>query len=100
MYGTVARFRIKPGSEQKLAEIEARYRAMDIPGFVAQYTYRLDADPQEYYEAVMFESKEAYFAFANTPEQDARYREWRELLEADPKWHDGEVISALSAPIR
>ena len=36
--------------------------------------------------------KDAYFTNANNPEQDARYRSMRELLDADPEWHDGEVI--------
>jgi quinol monooxygenase YgiN len=93
MYGTVARFRLKPGVEEtQLMELSRELEGRPIPGFVAEYTYRMDSDPHEYYFAVVFESKEAYFANANTPEQDAFYRKFRELLVDDPEWHDGEVV--------
>ncbi len=94
MYGTVARMRLKPGMDARYAELEREFEARQVPGFVAQVTYRMDADPNELYLAVVFESKEAYFANANDPEQDAMYRKFRELLEDDPEWHDGEIIYA------
>ena len=31
-------------------------------------------------------------ANADSPAQDARYRQFRALLEADPEWHDGEIV--------
>jgi hypothetical protein len=40
------------------------------------------------------ESKEADRANAESPEQHARYEEYRALLDADPEWHDGEIIFA------
>jgi len=46
------------------------------------------------YAASVASSKEAYKASATSPEQDARYRQLRELFEDDPEWHDGEIISA------
>ena len=69
-----------------------------MPGFVGAYVYRRDADPQEYYLAVVFESKAAYVANANALAQDARYRELLELLEGDPEWYDGEVVSVYPPP--
>ncbi len=59
---------------------------------MAQYTYKWDANPNEYYLVVVFESKEAYWANANSQEQDTRYRQLRELLASDPEWHDGEIV--------
>ena len=41
----------------------------------------------------MFEDKEAYFANANDPEQDRWYQRFRERLEVDPVWEDGEFHS-------
>jgi hypothetical protein len=32
-------------------------------------------------------------ANADDPVQDADYREYRALMEADPEWHDGEIES-------
>ena len=90
MYGTVARFRVKPGMEQKLQETMTGDE--NIPGYIGAIVYRMDENPNEMYLAVVFDSKEAYVKNADSPEQDARYREFREMLEADPEWHDGEVV--------
>jgi quinol monooxygenase YgiN len=90
MYGTVARFRVKPGMEQKLQETMTGDE--NIAGYVGAIVYRMDNNPNEMYLAVVFDSKEAYVKNADSPEQDARYREFREMLEADPEWHDGEVV--------
>jgi heme-degrading monooxygenase HmoA len=90
MYGTVARFRVKPGMEQKLQETMSGDE--NIPGYVGAIVYKMDDNPNEMYLAVVFDSKEAYVKNADSPEQDARYREFREMLEADPEWHDGEVV--------
>ncbi len=85
MYGTVARIRVKPG----MGEEEMR-----IPGYVAQYVYRMDADPDELYLTVLFESREAYHANAASPDQAARYEQLIAMMVAPPEWHDGEVIFA------
>jgi heme-degrading monooxygenase HmoA len=97
MYGTVARMQIKPGMEARMAELNRQQQVSEIPGLVATYVYRMDNEPDVYYLAVVFESKEAYVANANSPEQDARYREMRELLATDPEWHDGEIVSSYPA---
>ena len=36
------------------------------------------------------------FANADDPEQDKWYQEMRQHLEADPAWHDGEIIYSSS----
>jgi quinol monooxygenase YgiN len=92
MYGTIARFRVKPGMEAQLMKLSQEMGAVQIPGARATYVYRLDNDPSEYYLAVIFDSKEAYHANAASPEQDARYRQLRQLLQGDPEWHDGEIV--------
>ncbi len=93
MYGTVAHLRIKPGAEAELERL-GREHGPQLPGFRFQYVYRLDADPQSAVLVVGFESKEAYHANAASPEQAARYAQYRALLEADPEWHDGEIVYA------
>ena len=104
MYGTVAHFPIKPGIEGQFRQlIEGQMHAFEagqVPGFVATYTYRSDADSNDYYLAVVFESREAYWANAQSPEQDARYRQWLPLLTSEPEWHDGEIVAvyALQKP--
>ena len=97
VYGTVARMRAKPGSGDQLMEVLLEYEDLGIPGFVASHVYRLDDNPDDYYMAVLFEDRESYRRNAEDPAQDKRYRRLRELLEADPKWHDGEVVLSTTA---
>ncbi len=97
MYGTVARIRIRPGTEAQLnAEME-RFQARQVPGFVAEYIYRMDTDPNETYMAVVFESKEAYHANANSPEMDEAYQRLMQLFDGAPEWHDGEIIYSTTS---
>jgi quinol monooxygenase YgiN len=95
MYGTVARFHIKPGMEGQLVEQFCAFEAANVPGVVASYLYRMDADVNGYYVSVVFASREAYWANAQSPEQDARYRQLLPLLVTEPEWHDGEIVYAL-----
>jgi quinol monooxygenase YgiN len=97
MYGTVAKFRVKPGAEQRLREFDEMEWGLAMPGYIGEFALRSDANPNEWYMLVIFESKEAYFANADSPEQDARYRQLLELLDAEPEWHDGEIVYAWQA---
>jgi heme-degrading monooxygenase HmoA len=93
MYGTVAKLRIKPGSEAKLLELtKAEDMTANMSGFVSTTIYKLDSDPNEFIMVVLFEDKESYTKNADSPEQDARYREFVQYLEAPPEWQDGEVV--------
>jgi quinol monooxygenase YgiN len=95
MYGTIARLRVKPGKEEELLTF-GRDEEVQIPGVVFQYVYRMDADPNEFYLVVGFESREAYEANAASPEQHARFKQYRAWLDADPEWHDGEIVLSSS----
>jgi quinol monooxygenase YgiN len=97
MYGTIARMRVRPDADG-LERVLQRQMEHPIPGLVATYVYRSDADPNELHLSVLFESRAAYAANAESPEQDARYRELRQLLVADPEWHDGEVVYQHMTP--
>ncbi len=91
MYGTVARMKLKPGAEDKMMKaMEGTPGAQE--GHIATYVFKSDADPNVHFVTTIFESKSAYKKFSDSPEQDKRFREMRELLAADPDWHDGEVI--------
>jgi len=92
MYGTVARMLIKPGMREQFLALGREIENQGIPGWVAEYLYQSDSNPDEVFMTVVFESKEAYRKNAESPEMDASYRRLRELLAADPEWHDGEII--------
>lgn len=94
MYGTVARVRVKAGGEGGLLQQLREFESLNVPGFVNTYIYRTDADPNEYYMVVFFESKDAYWANARSPEQDARYQQMAAHFEGAPEWHDGEIVAA------
>ncbi len=96
MYGTVAKIRVKPGMYAQLDELNRRMSAEEgqIPGYVAQYVYRMDADPDELYLVVLFADRAAYQANAASPDQAARYEQLVALMAAPPEWHDGEVVFA------
>jgi quinol monooxygenase YgiN len=95
MYGTVARIRIKPG---RFDDVLALFEEWDrdfrpkVKGAGAGYLYRLDADANQAIMVATFENKDLYTRNANDPEQDKWFRRFRELLEADPEWNDGEVV--------
>jgi quinol monooxygenase YgiN len=93
MYGTVARLRVKPGMEAKFVEVGRAMVAQRIPGNVATYVYQMDTNPQEFYLAVIFSNKAAYLANAESAEQNARFLELMSVLESEPEWHDGEIVS-------
>lgn len=57
-----------------IEELKALGDSMDTaPGQVARYVYQMDSDPGEMFLIAVFESKEAYWANAQSPEQDERF---------------------------
>ncbi len=93
MYGTIARMRIDPA---RVDELKALGASMGMaPGQVAGYVFQTDADRGVFYLAAVFESKEAYWANASSPEQHERYLQLRALFSEDPEWHDGEIVSEI-----
>jgi quinol monooxygenase YgiN len=96
MYGTVARMHVKPGMGAQLEELDRQEAEMgNIAGYVGEVVYQMDAEPDVYYLAVIFESKAAYDANATSPEQNERYEQFRALLVEDPEWHDGEIVRSF-----
>ncbi|MBI5670296.1 MAG: antibiotic biosynthesis monooxygenase [Chloroflexi bacterium] len=94
MYGTIARMRAKPGMEQQLITVASETESVPVPGVIAVYVYQMDSDPREFMLAVIFESKEAYFANAESPDQHQRFLQLMTCLEAEPEWHDGHIVFA------
>lgn len=92
MYGTIARVKIDPA---KIDELKAVGDSMaTAPGQIARYVYQTDADPGVLFLVAVFDSKESYWANAQSPGQHERFLRLRALLLEDPEWHDGEIVSA------
>jgi heme-degrading monooxygenase HmoA len=94
MYGTIGHYRIKPGMEAQFRQLfqEQERTLGHVPGLVAVYGYHMDANPNDYYIAAVFASKEAYWANSQSSEQDTRHRQRLPLLEGEPEWYDGEIV--------
>ncbi|MEX0785583.1 MAG: antibiotic biosynthesis monooxygenase [Dehalococcoidia bacterium] len=98
MYGTVAHMKVKAGKGEELIALMRGDIAERTPkGMRGVQVYRLDSNPDEFMLVVQFDDKASYVANAEDPAQDAEFRKLRDLLEADPHWHDGEVIHVQSA---
>jgi quinol monooxygenase YgiN len=96
MFGTVALMKPKAGQEQALVAMLDKWwdeRRPSVPGAIASTLHRNITNPQELIMSVVFDSEEHYRANAADPEQDRWYQEIRALLEADPRWMDGEVLA-------
>ena len=93
MYGTIARVKIDPAKVEELKTLGRRIGV--APGQIARYVYQMDANPGELFLVVVFESREAYWANAQSPEQNLRFQEMRALMLADPDWHDGEIVDVV-----
>lgn len=92
MYGSVSRWRVKDGQQQALEQLISELMGTMPPGSRGVNVYHSDTDPLEYWVAGSWDSKDAYTANSNTPGQDANFRRLRALMDADPEWHDGEIV--------
>jgi quinol monooxygenase YgiN len=98
MYGTVARVKALPGKEQDLKALSEEWTKARgaSTGQVVEYVFKMDNNPNEYMVVGIFTDREAYRKNAEDPETDRWYRRMREMLQEDPEWNDGEVISATT----
>ncbi len=94
MYGTIARIHPKPGREAELRALLERYESggRRPAGYRHSYMFRPDTDPYDrptWFLIAVFDDAATYRANADSPEQDAEYREMLALLEDEPDWMDG-----------
>ena len=91
MFGTIGRFRPKPGHEDRIMAVnEEWWRDIrpTIPGLIVGLWGRPVDRPGEVVEIVLMQDEATYRALAANPEQDAFYRRLVEHLEAEPTWED------------
>ena len=94
MYGTVARFKVKPGM-RTLFHGWANYSSLTmrtIPGIVESIIFQMDGKSDEFMMAVVFENEEFYRANAASTDQHEEYLRMLEFLAGPPEWNDGEVV--------
>ena len=89
MYGTVARLKVKEGGLEQIRQMEMNRQP---EGFIGTLVFQSDFNPKELWLVAVFKDKAAYFANADSPEQDQEFRQLSEFFTADPDWNDGEVV--------
>jgi len=92
MYGTVFRYRLKPGVEQQWIQLLKEFQDNPPDGFLGAVTYRLDKGGDEYITAASHKDKAAYQQNADSPEQHSFFERMRALMVDDPEWNDGEIL--------
>jgi len=92
MFGTVARYVVKPGHEKQLMDEMGSFEDNPPPGWLYHTVFRSSKDPNEIWLTVVFESEEAYRKNTDSPDMDKEYRRMLEHLQSEPEWHDGNVI--------
>jgi len=97
MYGTIAHFRIKPGTRDEFVKTMDGFGGDFIPGWKADYYFQMDKDADEFYLVAIFNDKQSYDANADSPEQHERYVKFRSFLVSDPEWNDGGIVSATGS---
>ncbi|HXF84022.1 MAG TPA: antibiotic biosynthesis monooxygenase [Anaerolineales bacterium] len=100
MYGTIAHFRIKPGVRDEFIKTMDSFGDEPISGWMADYYFQTNRDPDEFYLVAIFKDKETYQANADSPEQHERYLTFRSFLVADPEWNDGLIVSATGPDVQ
>jgi quinol monooxygenase YgiN len=96
MYGTVAKFRVPAENLAPLRALVEAEETLGIEGYLGSDLLVCDNHPDTLMLVVRFRDRASYEANAETPEQDARYREFRALMSEDPEWFDGEWASLAS----
>lgn len=91
-FGTVARYRIKPGHEEKFLEQMKGFETSPPPGWIYSTVFRSSTNPNELWMSTVFESEEQYKKNADSPAMDKEFRSMLEHLQGEPEWHDGHVI--------
>ena len=94
MYGTIARFRLKPGAKDEFIQAMDSFGEDMIAGWLADYYFQMNNDPDEFYLVAIFKDRDSYEANADSLEQHERYLKFRSYLVEDPQWNDGFIVSA------
>jgi len=90
MYGTIFKLNIKDGHHEALLN-EIRQDKSFPAGMKAWFIMNPD-EKEEWIGVAIFDSKEAYIANAESPEQHKRFVKIMLHLESEPSWTDGEFV--------
>jgi quinol monooxygenase YgiN len=92
MFGTIAKYRVKPGHVDQLMSDMKDFENDPPKGWVYHTIFRSTEDPNEVWMSVVFDSEDSYRENANSPEMGREYQKMLEHLQGEPEWHDGHII--------
>ncbi len=91
MFGTIGHFKVKPGHEQAIKDLEdewTRTIRLGVPGLIAEFTGYAVGRDNEAVHAILMQDEETYRKLADLPAQDAWYRKLVTHLVEEPTWED------------
>jgi quinol monooxygenase YgiN len=97
MYGSISRFKVKPGKWEAL--LQSTEAGPQAEGPAAAAVFQMDAGSDEYYVMMVAESEKAYRANSERPDMHEAYLERLQWLQSEPEWHDGKVLMFRRHPV-
>ena len=94
------RTKCKPGRRQAVVDHFAKWEREQKPqakGFIRSILVAGNDHPDEIMGGVRWDNTANYFANASRPAQDAWYRELLKLVDGEPQWFDGTLVSEAGA---
>jgi DNA-binding protein H-NS len=91
LYGTIFNLKIKAGHEEALLNVMNDATTSKPKGMVAWFVMKPD-EKENWIGVGVFESKEAYIANANSPEQHETFLKFMDHLDEEPNWTDGTYV--------
>jgi quinol monooxygenase YgiN len=94
MYGTIARFKVKPDRVRDfyaLGKEWDEFHRKRAVGYISTELLWEDKEAGRLCMVVHFTSKEQYFKNAASPEQHEFYLRFRQCMDAEPEWIDGYI---------
>lgn len=91
MFGTIAHARLRPGQQDRLAELMAEWKTTirpKIPGAFLELTGHVAGQPDAVVFVALARDEPTYRALANMPEQHEFYLRFNEVFEGEPQWED------------
>lgn len=97
MWAQIVKVRLKAGVERERDEIreEMKSRISRRPGLVRSVWMQNQADPQEYYTLIIFESEEQARAGESELEADPIFQRMRSLGEGMPEYVNLDVLESF-----
>jgi hypothetical protein len=96
MYGTIAHLKVLPGRREELGHLFDDRPVPVVSGWIANYLFEVDGDPDHAIFFAIFDDRETYRANADSASQNERYQRLRALLIEDAQWNDGEINPYMS----